>query len=385
MGTEKKPRLVLSAHAVAGRGGQGMNLANMIEGLGSEVALSVFSSGDDVGLPHEVVPESLWNEWILKTPWVRRFNDWRTIISEFHFDRYVAGRLPQADIFQGVVGQCEESLKRAQKLGARTVLDVINTHIEEFEFYVRKECSHFGTRSFIHPWMRERILREYEQADLVRVMSVPALNTFLERGFPQDRLVVVHPFVEVDQFPRADFSQPLFRICFVGLLEPWKGFHYLIEAFDALNLQDSELVLWGGPGSRPVARYLEEKMGRNPRIQLRPVEVRKVGYASVYASSSVFVLPSLSDGFGYAAIEAMACGLPVILTSRTGASELVVDGKNGYVVPAADSESLRDRLAYLAEHPSLIKTMGENAREFVRALSLEDFRRRFIPRLRALL
>jgi glycosyltransferase involved in cell wall biosynthesis len=65
--------------------------------------------------------------------------------------------------------------------------------------------------------------------------------------------------------------------------------------------------------------------------------------------------------------EAMASGLAVITTPATGASELIVDGKNGYVVAPRDPEAIRDRLAHLAAHPALLRAMGAAARETMRS------------------
>jgi glycosyltransferase involved in cell wall biosynthesis len=185
-------------------------------------------------------------------------------------------------------------------------------------------------------------------------------------------------------FRKRNSTSRKFRISFVGLIEPWKGFHYLVEAFNALKLKDSELVLWGGSGSRSVSQYLQEQMARNPSIIIRPVTVRQFGYGNVYGKSSVFVHPSLADGFGYVVAEAMASGLPVIVTEATGAADLIVDGENGYIVPVGDSEAICERLRHLAENPHLLRQMGEAARTTARSLTLDAFCRCLVPPLRAL-
>jgi glycosyltransferase involved in cell wall biosynthesis len=162
-------------------------------------------------------------------------------------------------------------------------------------------------------------------------------------------------------------------VSYVGMLEPWKGFHYLVDAFNSLDLPESELILWAGTGSRAVSEYFHRKMQQNPRIQLRPVVVRN-SYGEVYGKSSVLVHPSLSDGFGYVVGEAMASGIPVIVTENTGAADLVVDGKNGYIVPVRDAEAIRERLAHLAAHPAVLKEMGRQARETMRSRNDDDWR-----------
>lgn len=357
----------------------------MIEGAREAFETTVFcqeASREQTRLTH-LVPESSLSRLINSVPVVRRLHDWQTFFSSTHFDNYVASRLPASDIFQGATGQCANSLMVAKKKGSQTLLDVVTMHIEDFGAAQDSECALFGVRPSISKPLRERILQEYERADLIRVMSNPARDSFLARGVSPERVVAVIPPVNPEEFAEAKFDEPKFRISFVGLIEPWKGFHYLIEAFDALDLPDSELVLWGGTGARPISRYMQERMARNPKIKLRLVDKSRF-YDEVYVRSSVLVHPSLADGFGYVVAEAMASGIPVIVTPNTGASELVIDGYNGYIVPARDLDALRDRLTHLAQHPSQLREMGRAARESMRTLTFEKFRERYNSCLRTL-
>jgi glycosyltransferase involved in cell wall biosynthesis len=73
------------------------------------------------------------------------------------------------------------------------------------------------------------------------------------------------------------------------------------------------------------------------------------------------VLPSLSDSFSLATLEAMACGLPVIVSRETGIADLISDGRQGYVVPSRDAESIREKLHFLYETPDIRRTMGTEA------------------------
>lgn len=80
----------------------------------------------------------------------------------------------------------------------------------------------------------------------------------------------------------------------------------------------------------------------------------------------IFVQPSLEEGFGMAALEAMAAGLPVVGTSTGGLPELIEDGCTGYVVPPADALALAGRLRDLLTHPARRRAMGAAARARVR-------------------
>jgi glycosyltransferase involved in cell wall biosynthesis len=376
-------KLILSANAVPRIGGQGLNLQHMIEALGPDFELTVFCRGSaNDGATYRSVPESRRSRLIGGIPVLRRRRDWATWYCDVDFDRQVAAALPKTDVFQGATGQSLESLQAARRRGALTVLDSVTAHIGKFGEVLERECASFGVRPPLSAALRRRIEQEYHQADVIRVMSEVSRQTFLNRGISEDKVVVASPPFCLDEFPQAEFRESVFRICFVGLIEPWKGFHYLVEAFEGLAVADSELVLWGGPGARPITRYFEQHTRRNQRIIVRPVPIRQAGLGVVYGESSVLVLPSLCDGFGYVVGEAMACGLPVIVTSATGAADLVQDGVNGYVVPPADAGAIRDRLQHLATRPALVRSLGAAARETMRGATLSRFRCPLLSKIR---
>jgi glycosyltransferase involved in cell wall biosynthesis len=362
-----RPPLAVAANAVPKAGGQGLNLFHMTEYLRPAFDVTVYCRAEYPGLPTRIIPPGRLATFVWSKPFVRRLRDWQALHHNAGFDRAVARSLPPGGaVFHGAVGQSLHSLRAARRLGYRAVLDVVTLHADEFRAAQVEGCRTFGIRPAMHPREYRRILGEYEDADLIRVMSHVAARTFTDRGFPADKVVVAQPPFDPAEFPEATFAEPVFRVCYVGLIEPWKGFHHLVEAFDRLRLPAGELVLWGGCGSRPVTDYMTGKMAANPAIRIRPVEIRKAGLAEVYGRASVLVLPSLADGFGYVAGEAMASGLPVITTTKAGAADLVADGVNGYLVAPGDVGAIADRLAHLAKNPDLTRRMGRAARETIR-------------------
>ena len=81
----------------------------------------------------------------------------------------------------------------------------------------------------------------------------------------------------------------------------------------------------------------------------------------IMTQSDVLVLPSLSEGFGLVVTEALACGLPVIVTPNVGASDLIKDGREGFVVPICSAEAIAERLNALNEDRELLARMSQNA------------------------
>jgi glycosyltransferase involved in cell wall biosynthesis len=262
----------------------------------------------------------------------------------------------------------------AKRRGARTILDVITLHNDDFRAAMKQGTDQLSVPPIQHPSLVKRIEQEYQKADLLRVMSTPARNTFLARGFSPSRVFVAAPPVDLPDIP-ADRREPdPFIVSYVGLLEPAKGFHLLIEAFRKLNRPDTRLWLWGNTGTRNLANYMRQQMTECPRIELKSGSVRALGHEKVYGASSVLVHPSLADGFGYVVSEAMAAGIPVITTTATGASEWIEDGVSGYVVAPGDAEAIRERLQQLIDSPALRRDMGQKAREAMRPLTIERMR-----------
>lgn len=377
-------RFVISANAVPREGGLGLNFAHMLEGLRGEFDVEVFCAAPAEGFSTQVIPPPARINRLFGLPLVRRFRSVHANLVERHFDEAVARLMPTCDLFQGLTGQCEQSLVVAHSRGGRSLLDVVTVHNDEGDLRVARECAAFGTTLRPNRAQGERRKREYDAAGMIRVMSRHAQRTFLERGFQPERVAVIHPPVEVDQFPIARFQHDRFRITFIGRLEIGKAFHHAIEAFRAAGLSDAELVLWGGSGSSEVARYLRERVGDDPTIQVRPVPIRSAGLEEVFGKSHLVVHPSVADGFGYVVAEAMAAGVPVIASDTTGGSDWIVEGVNGFVVPCGDLQQLRERLIWCHQNRGQLPAMGRAARATAAEHGVDRFRSDYLPVLRAL-
>ncbi|MGD0484515.1 MAG: glycosyltransferase family 4 protein [Gemmatimonadales bacterium] len=380
-----RPTLSLAAHATPRAGGQGVNLWQVLTGLSDAFQIEVYAAGPVPLGRGQVAPPSRRASVLLQIPVARRRRDLASLWQEVDFDRWVSRRVGAPALFHGATGQSLRTLRVVRARGGRTVLDVVNLHADVEEDAYRRECAAVGVRSPMHPQRAERVRLEYREADLIRVMSERARRTFLERGMPHERLVVVAPHYDLAEFPGGPGSPGRFRISCVGAIEPWKGFRYLLDAYRKLALRDAELVFWGGTTSRPVARMLGAACSRDPTIAVRPVDVRVFGYDRVYGASSILVHPSLTDGFAFVVAEAMASGIPVIVSDRTGAADLVEEGRTGFVVPAGDAGAIAERLEWAHAHDAVLREMGQRARAAVGALTLERFRSTYVPRLEALL
>jgi glycosyltransferase involved in cell wall biosynthesis len=97
----------------------------------------------------------------------------------------------------------------------------------------------------------------------------------------------------------------------------------------------------------------------------------------VMMESDVLVLPSLGEGFGLVVTEALACGLPVIVTPNVGSSDLVHDGQEGFVVPVGSADLIAERLHTLHGDRELLAAMSRKAQASAAEASWESYRSNF--------
>jgi glycosyltransferase involved in cell wall biosynthesis len=281
------------------------------------------------------------------------------------FDELCQRELRPCDLFVGWSQMSLRSLRRARRLGARTLLEHPMGHVDAWMDLYREEYARFGRArsggySLIPAALVQRMREEYAEADAISVLSSYARRTFLEAGVPPARIVQVPLGVDAERFrPGPERRGPL-RVLYVGRLELVKGVQYLLEAASRLGRQDLELWL-AGPVLPEVEPLLAAHTGRGLRVRLFG-EVPRARLPHLYRLADVFVLPTLNDAFGLVLLEAMASGLPVIATTRSGAPDLLREGQEGHLVPIRAAAAIADRLDHLRRHPDDRRAMGARGR-----------------------
>ena len=250
-------------------------------------------------------------------------------------------------------------------MGAMTVCDRGSSHIMYADHIMAEEYARWG--SSYRPIDRrvvEKELREYEEADLITVPSTFVYRSFLAEGMAQEKLTRIPYGVDLSLFGPQKKLDETFRVVYVGQVSLRKGVPYLLEAVKGLDLPGLELVVIGGLTEeiKPIlARFQDPRfsyLGFIPRSRL----------SHYYSQGSVLVLPSIEEGLALVQAQAMACGLPVIATTNTGAEDLFTDGVEGFIVPIRDPESIREKIRYLYENPRIREEMGQAAQRRVRQL-----------------
>ncbi len=149
------------------------------------------------------------------------------------------------------------------------------------------------------------------------------------------------------------------KVLFSGNLSSRKGAQWLLPILNKLNTNVSILYTSGLRGAGALAEH--------PRL----VNVGRVSYKdmpTLYQSADILLFPTVREGFGLAAAEAMACGLPVVATNCSSLPELIDNGSGGFLCGFGDIDDFSDKINQLADNESLRKEMGEYNREKVERL-----------------
>jgi len=188
--------------------------------------------------------------------------------------------------------------------------------------------------------------------------SVVAVSQSVARLVVDGKATVIYAGIPM---PPASFREaranPDIILGTAGRLVEVKGIEYLLRAASVLRYEFPSLQVEIA-GSGPLREKLEHEVARAGLAQ----HVRFLGWiediGSVLSRWSIFVMPSLDEGFPIAALEAMAAGVPVIATSVGGVPELIQDGTNGCLVPPRDVDALVSRLRVLLCDPALRNRIG---------------------------
>lgn len=298
------------------------------------------------------------------------------------FDRWVKRQLVPGDHIISSYGYANESFAWAREHGGKTFLDGGNSHPEHYWQVVEEEYARWGCT--LDPFPRNWFERSKAMMPLVDYVLSPSryvTRTFLERGFREEQILKnVYP-LDLDCFqpptvPRSA-ERPL-TIISTGTPSLRKGTPYLLEAFRVVRrAQPDARLLLTGP-AHPSLLPVLEKFADVP-IEWSP-GLPHAQLAERLRGADVFVLPSLEDGFARTVAEALACGLPVITTPNTGASDLVRSGENGDVVPIRDAPAIAEAILTWWERIRARGTAGIRFDKTV--LAVAHFEREFLAQLR---
>lgn len=302
---------------------------------------------------------------------------YRQPISPFLFDFFADVQINQkydhCHIYGGPYPLTVEKLKR----DGCTVSITIPAHdrktsIEEYEKWV-------GDYPYHHvrdPYLWSLHVKYMNLADSIVCPSTRS-KRILEEEDVETPITVIPHGTEI-----PDTVAPLpndFSVAYLGVAGADKGLSYLMQAWSKLNYDDAELA-FAGEGTEKLAPIVRQvaKHGKF-RLMGRVDNIR-----DVFDQCSVYVQPSINEGFGITALEAMAHGRPVIVSRGAGSADCVTDAVNGFTVPAADSGAIATMIQWFKDYPDKVQKLGDNARETAKKYSWDKIRSRYVEHFKSI-
>jgi glycosyltransferase involved in cell wall biosynthesis len=327
-----------ACRAAYGGGGLGQHLAELVEdarrsGMLARYYTTAAKPDDPAGHPVDEPIAPFLSKW---TP--VRFSPGRSSAVGFLlFDRAVAGLIEPSDTHVGFSLQSLKTFRAARARGCRSLELISPTcHVDYVRSQYEKAFRRYPIeRSWLDNGQQRRAKLEYELADRIVIASDYVRNSFLEAGYPEEKLTRFDLSPLPRFMPNGRPDDGVFRVVYVGALSVAKGVPLLVEAFEQFESPQAELWLVGGYGTRGMRRWLEARCAGDPRIRIAPGD--PLPYLQ---DADLYVHPSYQDGSPYAPLEALACGVPVVVTEDTGTKELIRDGMNGRVVPTGSAHAI---------------------------------------------
>lgn len=293
-----------------------------------------------------------------------RLNDWADII----FDYWSSVVLEGCDLLHCWSDQ-SRTLAKGKAKKAVTVLECMAHPAALKEILIRTGLQ-WGIVSPDVPscGRYRRYLREIEITDFIAVPSEFDAKTHLQNGVPSHKLHVVPYGVDIQRFhPNSDISTShSFRAIFVGNFSLRKGAPYILDAWKKLGWRDAELWIVGN-----ISPEMERIMPRWHDLS----GIRLCGFhqntLELYNQANAFLFPSLGEGSALVTYEAMACGLPMIVTENAGS--LARHEMDGYIIEPGKVDAMADALEWMRSNPARCAEMGRNARERIEPYTWESY------------
>lgn len=206
-------------------------------------------------------------------------------------------------------------------------------------------------------------------------------NAFIYRsGIPEERILHLPYPVDLTKFtaePNAGLMKQPLRVVCTGAVSIRKGFPYLLEAMRLIR-KERDAILMLTDSIHPSMRQILSKYSDIP-IEWAPM-LPHDKLADRLKSAHVFALLSIEEGLARTALEAIACGVPAVLSTHTGASDFIEPGVNGEIVPIRDAQAAAEAIVKCYERNLSVQTFP-NSNSITSKLSFDAFRAKLLDHL----
>jgi glycosyltransferase involved in cell wall biosynthesis len=270
--------------------------------------------------------------------------------------------VPECSVVQAITGFATEPFDEAEKIGALKVADCPNSHPVSLYGFWQRECDLWcpGEKVPIPRWMFARMNRELERADLILCPSRFVRDSMIASGLDPEKCFL-NPFgVDTSMFTPRTAAPVVPRFICVGTICLRKGHQYLFRAFEIVKrrVPKAEMICVGGY-KRDFRKEKPKWIGTFTHYE----SLTHAQVAELLRTCTAFVLLSCEEGLARVIPEAMASSLPIIATYESGATTLVENAVEGFIVRSRDPAPIAQAMIRLAEDQELNHRMGEAARQ----------------------
>jgi glycosyltransferase involved in cell wall biosynthesis len=297
----------------------------------------------------------------------------RNFIEDYWHDLCVSIKINKIkpNIIIGYEKSCYNSFITIKKNGGIAVLDLAQVHVNyidelrtRFDFFMDIT----GSENLFSK-VRNRKLNEYKLSNYILVLSSFAKQTLLNEGVAPSKIHLVNLGFDPSRFISKNFyptnQDTHLRIIYSGIITKRKGVHLLSLVARRLS---HLYIEWVFIGSKDDAFDCINGLANSRYIPY--LEHDKL--VKELHASDIFVLPSYLDSWAMVVIEAMACGLPVIVSENTGAKDAVTED-SGFIIPIDDEDALMDKILYFYNNRAEIERMGKNAARVVQKYTWDNY------------
>jgi glycosyltransferase involved in cell wall biosynthesis len=275
-------------------------------------------------------------------------------------------------------GMSLNSLRYAKKKGKIVILERGSTHIIFQNRILKEEYKKHNIDFEIDPRVIKKEISEYLEADFISIPSSFVKQTFINEGINENKLII-NPYGASSFFKKINIplQKKIFRILYLGVISIRKGFDYFYEAIKTVDIEIENFEVW-------VIGTVTEEM-KNKIDKIKEKNIFFLGHINHYdlpkyiSECDIAIQPSVEEGLSMVVLQLLSCGVPVIASYNTGASDLIVDNYNGFVVPCMSSISIKNKIEVLFNDQNLLRDMQLNAETSVKnGFTWEDYGNRYI-------
>lgn len=267
----------------------------------------------------------------------------------------------QPDLIVGYEKSCLKTFSVAKSLGIKTILDLSQLH-PNYILQLRNKYKFIqkvtGSNKLFKKIAAHKI-KEYDLADQIFCLSAFAAETLIQNQIPSDKIKVVNLGYNPQVFqPKLPIQQntPL-NVVFLGTIMYRKGIQDVLEVIKQSNSSNIQLTVIGPRGD--ASTLFEQHIDRL-KIDYYPF-LSHQEMVKILQHQDIMILPSYLDSWAVVVPEAMACGVPCIVSTATGACEMITNDIDGWIIEPGDIAAMKQILLAALENPDQLLQVKQAA------------------------